>query len=1047
MITGGQLRACTALESVGSLLSALGYSAVAETLDGDELRRLTGILIPERVRLCHFGRYGNVDFIGLQAGTVPGSLSADLILEMRRRNSFRRQVVFALSTDLHELSIVDVSADRRVRRLTVSTVSPKAQDIDRLNAMEVFDYQADSTVETLIDRALDRETVTRQFFLSFKEAVSSVDDVLRVLCKKESSDSTSTQALLFLSRILFLYFIQEKGWLDRNRHFLIDRVLAAEDRGQCAFTSTLRPLFFGCLNTPAGKRTVRARKLGTIPYLNGGLFEPSAFELRHPAISLPNEVVRRILESAFERFSFSVEESESELIGVDPEMLGKVFESLMEGEERLRSGSYYTPRPIVDALTSEALIHWCSAGDQKMSEVLRTVVRGEQVAIPVARAREILARVGAVRILDPACGSGAFLLSALKCVERLTVRLSRVAGIEVPHDLRQRIVERSLFGVDIKPQAVRLCELRLWLAIVSSSTSEAEDVPPLPNLDRNIQQGNSLLGPLDFLGAGRREIYQQWSIALRTRESLIAAYRHAPRQARPAICRKLRQSDLALARSLLEKTIDSDREEVRLLSGQGRLKFIEGGQKHSRSQSIRVLEARITETERVLQRTRLGELDFFSYETNFADVISRGGFEVVIGNPPWVRGMRMESSVRQMYAARYPSFSNNSTNGIPQSELAVAFVEKSLSLTRTGGVVSLLIPAKILTSGYGAALRSLILREHTLLALRDWSDEARRLFAADTFPLGLTVQKGPGNQDSIRVARNAETFEVKTAGLSVGDTWSEWSLEPAHCRIILNRIRQRFRSLREVLGRSPVMGVKTGNNRRFFIDEVQVRGRSVYLPGFDLELPFEALCRCVRGRDIRRWKSVDSMWMLWPPSSGWHPSLGWPAKVAQVMGVPLSELRLAYVRPEHLGVKVAWKDVSRGFKAAVLPADVQIAGNTFQLVPNQTAYSLDASSLDEAYMIAAVLNSVIVDALMVSVADRAKDYHYRYFGTTVAALPFCVPDQASEESRDLVRLSRRAHYGEDVQREIDCLVGALFGLSDGELEILRAHVQSRLGLS
>ena len=149
---------------------------------------------------------------------------------------------------------------------------------------------------------------------------------------------------------------------------------------------------------------------------------------------------------------------------------------------------------------------------------------------------------------------------------------------------------------------------------------------------------------------------------------------------------------------------------------------------------------------------------------------------------------------------------------------------------------------------------------------------------------------------------------------------------------------------------------------------------------------------------------------------------------------------LAYVKPEHVGIKVAWKDVSRGMTAAVLPDSVDVNGRVVPLVPNQTLYSVDAVSLDEAYALSAVLNSTIANALLLAVAERAKDAHFRMFGRTVAQLP--LPPLADAPA--LTRLARRAHAGRDADAEIDCAVAKLYGVSERELAKLRRFVDHRL---
>jgi hypothetical protein len=142
-------------------------------------------------------------------------------------------------------------------------------------------------------------------------------------------------------------------------------------------------------------------------------------------------------------------------------------------------------------------------------------------------------------------------------------------------------------------------------------------------------------------------------------------------------------------------------------------------------------------------------------------------------------------------------------------------------------------------------------------------------------------------------------------------------------------------------------------------------------------------------------------------------------------------------------VKVAWKDVSRGMAAVVLPDIVHVDGHAVPLVPNQTLYSIDTASLDEAYVIAAILNSTIADAFFLATAERAKDDHYRYFGRTVARLPIprITPETAAWDK--LVRVSRAAHRSGRTPDELDRIVAELYGVE--ALEPLRNFVEHRLG--
>jgi hypothetical protein len=966
------------------LFRELGYPIEPVEIDPQEWRR-GGVVIPwnGEARLTLAARLRRFDLFHLE-GRVPEEWIAQFMRSYADYHQLTKSVV------LNGSSLFDLSGERALRRLDVRD---SAHAVDRLNLLACGE-----DLPRIFDRALDRESVGRQFFRRFRSAVEDVSASLRRSFPGEEQEAVAGEALLILSRLLFLSFIQEKGWLDGQRRFLVDRLANEIGRGREFFAHVLVPLFFGCLNTPLHERTLAARRLGRIPYLNGGLFEPSSFEQRNGELHLPNDLMQQVIEGVFEKFDFRIEESDAAGTHVDPEMLGKVFESLMAEDERASSGSFYTPKEVVDLLTERAIGEWLGDGG--------------------------IDRLERITVLDPACGSGAFLLSALGAIER---HYKRLAG-EVPKDLRQRIVSRNLFGVDLKPEAVRLCELRLWLAIVAATDAPAEAVPPLPNLDRNILQGNSLLSPTDFLGDGRADVYGQWMVALHAQRDLLERYRTAPHGQRPALYRIIRGNDQRLAAELLQKSIDGTERELQELTAPQCDLF--GRAVAPDHEACRTLQERISSCRRALEGVEEGALDFFSFDVHFAHVMAAGGFQVVVGNPPWVRNNRIDPRARRMYADRYALFRGvRGGSAFHQPDLAVAFFERALGLTAPGGTTALLMPAKITNAAYAAPLRRAAVRQARIVAIDDWSDDPRRRqwFAADTFPLGIVLARD-GKRAPIRATVSGETFELPE--LSLG---SEWALVPRDAGTIIRRLRDEHPPLVEALNRKPLMGVKSGDNGSFFVSAEDIRR---------FRIPADALCRCVRGRDLQRWTVKESQWMLWPPRDGWRVIPGWLRRFAAEREIEPSSVRLAFVRPEHIGIKVAWKDLSRGMAASVLPDVVNIDATAYALVPNQTLYSIDAASFDEAYVIAAVLNSTIAGAVAVATAERAKDAHFRYFGRTVGGLPF--PDCEPEWDR-LVRLSRRAHRGSDVAGEIDDAVARLYGVSASELAVLRAFLARRLG--
>jgi hypothetical protein len=187
--------------------------------------------------------------------------------------------------------------------------------------------------------------------------------------------------------------------------------------------------------------------------------------------------------------------------------------------------------------------------------------------------------------------------------------------------------------------------------------------------------------------------------------------------------------------------------------------------------------------------------------------------------------------------------------------------------------------------------------------------------------------------------------------------------------------------------------------------------------------------------------------MLWPPAGGWRRPPRWVERFAEARGVEVETLRLAYVRPEHVGIKVVWKDLSRGLCAAVLEDSVRLGDRAIPLVPNQTLYALDAVSIEEAYVLAALLNSTIVNVLAIAVAERAKDFYFRYFGRTVARLPLPAVAPSSGSWARLLRAARRARRTpETAGDDIDATVAALYGVSAGEHARLASFLRKRLGM-
>ncbi|MGA7617581.1 MAG: N-6 DNA methylase [Thermoanaerobaculia bacterium] len=1043
MITAEKVRSCRGTREVAALFRELGYPIRLQPLDPAAWRALW-VTPPAGLRVSHACGFPGFDLYFVEgSGEDAPRFAAEMVGRFAHRNRIHKTVIVYIDDRSDRFSLFGQNSRGRLRRIDFHPDESPSAIADRLNLLAVPPADAASELPRIFDRMMDREEVTARFFAAFRRMVERLTRALRLRCPGETNEAVADEALLILSRILFLYFVQQKGWLDERGSFLVDALHSAMAAGTEFYSTVLVPLFFECLNTPLEDRSSRACGLGRIPYLNGGLFEPSPFELRNRSLSIPDELFVDAIEGVFERFSFTIEETAPGDGRIDPEMLGRVFESLMEGAERLTSGSYYTPRPIVDALVERSIVEWLSEGDESLGEVLKSMLAGDVCMVGYELAVGALARLRRITLLDPACGSGAFLLSALSVIERLVRALSATVEQPVPPELRRSIVEQSLFGVDLKSQAVRLCELRLWLAIVAGTDSPIEKVRPLPNLDRNIRQGNSLLSPLDFLGDARREIYREWSYALRAQRELLLRYRHALPEQKPDLARMLRSWDLDLAKALLRKAVERDEEELAALSAPGPDLF--GNERKENSCEKNALLARLDENRRGLERVERGDLWFFSFELHFAPIMAAGGFDVVAGNPPWVRNSRIPRNEKRFYSERYRFFRPSpGQRGFDQTDLAVAFVERSLSLAARDGVVSLLVPSKVLGAGYAAGMRAVLARDHSIVAIDDWSADAQKHFGADTFPLGITVRTAPGPHQ-VELTSGGVRERIDQSDLTIEGGESAWVLLPSAVRKLAVRIGSAHSPMREVLLRSPVMGIKTGANRTFFLEGIEITAEGLLHRPSNVVIPRSGIVRCVRGRDVRRWKAMHSTWMLWPPAEGWpDPLPEWISRLGEWLEADPRSLRLAFVRPEHIGIKVAWRDVSRGMNAAVLPDVSSIGESEFLVVPNQTLYSIDASNLEEAYFISAILNSSVFGALAVSRAERAKDFHFRYFGSMIGTIPIPRVPSGDANFSALVRLARQAHRGTDVDADVDALVARLYGIEEREQRTLERYLQERL---
>lgn len=426
-----------------------------------------------------------------------------------------------------------------------------------------------------------------------------------------------------MGRITFLHFLQRKGWMCGDLNYMQNMFQNSAYKNDY-LDSVLEPLFFGVLNTKPDEREALFTEYGwdkkllhewrDIPYLNGGLFERD--DTDEPESRFPAEYFQRLFQF-FSEYNFTIDENDPNdaEVGVDPEMLGKIFENLLEDNKD--KGAFYTPKEIVRYMCQESLIAYLETNTTIAKDKIRQFVLTpeEGVAhIPDNKKDKLLNALKNVKICDPAIGSGAFPMGLLNELLRCRQALEQIrtdVACRVPTIinslLKTEIIQNNIYGVDIEKGAVDIARLRFWLSIVV----DEEEASPLPNLDYKIMQGNSLIESYKGMDLSRLT-YDNKDKSHITEYSIFDD--------------DTNQLQRRVTQLLTQYYSCSDHEQKHRL---------QRDISHAISQQLELQKfdpAILHE----LKHINLAEnTHFFLWHTWFSDVFANGGFDIVIGNPPY----------------------------------------------------------------------------------------------------------------------------------------------------------------------------------------------------------------------------------------------------------------------------------------------------------------------------------------------------------------------------------------------------------------------------
>ena len=424
-----------------------------------------------------------------------------------------------------------------------------------------------------------------------------------------------------MGRITFLHFLQRKGWMCGDLNYMQNMFQNSAYKNDY-LDSVLEPLFFGVLNTKPAEREALFTEYGwdkkllhewrDIPYLNGGLFERD--DTDEPESRFPAEYFQRLFQF-FSEYNFTIDENDPNdaEVGVDPEMLGKIFENLLEDNKD--KGAFYTPKEIVRYMCQESLIAYLETSTTIAKDKIRQFVLTpeEGVAhIPDNKKDKLLNALKNVKICDPAIGSGAFpmglLNELLKCREALTTSPTVNCKLSIVNSLKKDIIQNNIYGVDIEKGAVDIARLRFWLSIIV----DEEEASPLPNLDYKIMQGNSLIESYKGMDLSRLT-YDNKDKSHITEYSIFDD--------------DTNQLQRRVTQLLTQYYSCSDHEQKHRL---------QRDISHAISQQLE-LQKFDPAVLHELKHINLAEnTHFFLWHTWFSDVFAKGGFDIVIGNPPYV---------------------------------------------------------------------------------------------------------------------------------------------------------------------------------------------------------------------------------------------------------------------------------------------------------------------------------------------------------------------------------------------------------------------------
>ena len=715
-----------------------------------------------------------------------------------------------------------------------------------------------------------------------------------------------------IEEVIANHMPRKKTWGDGSKKFLRTIFNWSKSHDGQFYEDYLEPLFYNTLNRNRGEQAYCAQNLHCrIPFLSGGLFEPlDNYDWKNTHFNIPDEIFSnrksendRLADGIldiFDRYNFTISEDEpmEREVAIDPEMLGKIFENLLEIKDRKSKGAFYTPREIVHYMCQESLINYLVNKTRISTDAIRDFIlygdfmKDEDTTkskregnggmyisdeiykidktgtIVVNRLKDIDDALASVRVADPAVGSGAFPLGMMNEIVRARQNITAYMAIGMnpydkrllylndrsPYKLKYDTIKNCIYAADIEPSAVDIAQLRLWLSLVIDDEVNPEarndldghkNPLPLPNLECNIVCGNSLIDQINGVKLADKSKLLN-NIAAGDMLSMFSSSFDSIIEKLLKTQDELFRCDVTIKKEELKAKIQSYKDELI--------------KKHlTDSQLTEKIPQIIADYENAISKT---SKPFVVWEIDFARVFrDNGGFDIVIGNPPYIQLQKTideENGIKlgDLYQdLKMKTFAKT-------GDIYCLFYEKGYNLLRNNGVLSFITSNKWMRAGYGKQLREFFAKNTNPVLLIDFAGQ--KIFESATVDTNILMFEKTDNLKNTRTCiakedcrNNMSEYIQHNQTVMAFDSSESW--------VILSPIELSIKQKIESIG-TPLKnwdiniyrGILTGFNEAFIISGEKKDELIAADPK-----SAEIIRPILRGRDIKRYSyTFADLWLI-----------------------------------------------------------------------------------------------------------------------------------------------------------------------------------------